>query len=234
MTTNDRQHKTSILQSIEALLWCVAEIKKFHAILAVFLDASLRTTLDNVKIISASTASRFFSHDMLDERLCWEELNHWQFEQLYRRSFGRGRKPEVVLKLDLTCIEKTGKKLPFTWCYNKRYGIQLLTLHACFGSLSFPIATSLYEGKHRLAELALELLEHFPIHSWPAGVIVMADAAFGTSEFLQGTHELGFEKVLVRCDRRLTDGRKLSELARKGESDCTTCPKDSSMPAGAM
>jgi hypothetical protein len=29
---------------VNSLLWCVAEIKKFHAILAVFLDTSLRTS----------------------------------------------------------------------------------------------------------------------------------------------------------------------------------------------
>lgn len=222
MNTTNNQHKDSILQSLEALLTRTTEIKSFLAILALFLDTSCKTILENIKTVSASTASRFFSQGHLNDKQCWDELNHWQFQQMYQTycQGRRGRRPEVVLKLDLTCITKTGKQLPFARCYNKRYGVQLLTLHACFGTLRFPISTTMYQGKETLVNLALQLLERFPPDRWTAKVVVMADAAFGSRRFLQRSRALGFKKVLVGIcrDRRLGDGRRLDELKRRGEA----------------
>lgn len=47
----------------------------------------------------------------------------------------------------------------------------------------------------------------------------MADAGFGSSAFLQGCTELGFERLLVgvRCDRKLHDGRRLEQLKQRGQ-----------------
>jgi hypothetical protein len=223
MRTQTDQHGNSLLRNLETLLWRASEVRVFRAILSLFLDTKLKTTLQNVKIISASTASRFFSHDIMDAKLAWERLNAWQFERLYQSHQGRkGRKPEVVLKLDLSCIEKTGKKVPFARVFNGRYGIQLITLHACFGKLSFPISQRIYQGKgsQTVVDLALEMLTQFPPSHWPARVVVLADAGFGSREFLRGTQALGFTRAIVgvRCDRILTNGKKLNDLPRRGQA----------------
>ena len=150
----------------------------------------------------------------------WAELNEWQLKGLYGVP-RRGRRGDVVLKLDLTCIEKTGRKIPFVRVFNRSYGIQLVVLHVCHGGLSFPLAYRIYRGKGKETpvDLALELLEKFPASAWSAKTVVLADAGFGSCDFIRGCQDLGFARLLVgvRCDRRLSDGRKLCELRRRGE-----------------
>lgn len=116
--------------------------------------------------------------------------------------------------------------------FNRRYGIQLVVLHACVGGLSFPLSYRVYRGKTKdtPVDLALELLAQFPASAWSSKVVVMADAGFGSSEFIQGCTELGFKRLLVgvRCDRWLADGRQLEQLKQRGEQvtfhNLTECP----------
>ena len=122
----------------------------------------------------------------------------------------------MVLKLDLTCIEKTGRALPFVWRFNHRFGVQLVVLHVSVGDLHLPLAARVYLGKTTTIDLALELLALFPAATWPARVVVMADAGFGSKDFLLGARDLDFERVLVgmRYNRKLTDGRYLHQVSR--------------------
>ena len=118
------------------------------------------------------------------------------------------------------CIEKTGKKLPFARLFNRVFGIQLVVLHACVGGLSFPLGYRIYEGKGQATtvELALELLAAFPPSIWSSRIVVLADAGFGSAEFIAGCRDLGFERVLVgiRCNRKLSDGRTIATLKKRG------------------
>ncbi len=57
--TQTNQHTHSLLKTLEELLWNHREVRIFRAIVALFLDCRLRTTLQNIKGMSASTASRF-------------------------------------------------------------------------------------------------------------------------------------------------------------------------------
>ncbi len=219
MTQTD-QHSHSLLKTLEELLWNRREIGVFRALIALFLDCKLRTTLQNIKGMSASTASRFLSCEHAPDKVFWRELNSWQLKQCYRLP-RRGRRGDVVLKLDLTCIEKTGKRIPFARVFNRRYGIQLVVLHACVGGLSFPLGYRVYRGKGKATTvaLALELLAAFPASGWSSQTVVLADAGFGSSEFLQGCQALGFKRLLVgiRCNRQLADGRQLTQLKQRSE-----------------
>ena len=105
----------------------------------------------------------------------WEELNRWQFAQFYRLP-RRGRRGDVRLKIDLTCVEKTGKRIPFARVFNKLFGIQLVVLHACVDGFSVPLGYRIYQGKGKttIVELALELLETFPASRFSARVTVLA------------------------------------------------------------
>lgn len=214
------QHTNSLLKPLEALFWNRREVGIFRALMALFLDCKLRTTLQNIRGMSASTASRFLSCEHAPDEVFWAELNRWQLGQCYRLP-RRGRRGDVVLKLDLTCIEKTGKQLPFARVFNRRYGIQLVVLHASVGGLSFPLGYRVYlgQGKSTPVDLALELLMQFPASGWSSQTVVMADAGFGSAELIQGCTELGFKRLLVgvRCDRKLHDGRRLEQLRKRGE-----------------
>ena len=169
---------------------------------------------------SASTASRFMSCEHAPDAVVWQELNHWQLKRLYGVP-RRGRRGDVVLKLDLTCVEKTGRRIPFARLFNRSYGIQLVVLHVCFSGLSFPLAYRIYQGKGKETpvDLALELLEAFPASAWAARTVVLADAGFGSRDFIQGCQHLGFTRLLVgmRYDRNISDGSRLAEIKRRGE-----------------
>ena len=54
MRTQQNQHIDSLLKSLEALLWNRREVRTFRALVALFLDTEVRTTLQNVTGISAS------------------------------------------------------------------------------------------------------------------------------------------------------------------------------------
>jgi hypothetical protein len=219
MTQTD-QHTDILLKTLEALLWNRREAGIFRAIVALFLDCKLRTTLQNLRGLSASTASRFFSCEHAPDKVFWAELNTWQLGQFYRLP-RRGRRGDVVLKLDLTCIEKTGKRIPFARVFNRRYGIQLVVLHACVGGLSFPLGYRVYQGKDKRTpvDLALALLAQFPASQWSSRTVVLADTGFGSAEFIRSCQHLGFERLLVgiRSDRKLGDGRRLGQLQKRGE-----------------
>lgn len=218
--TQHNEHSHSLLKTLEALLWNRREVGVFRALVTLFLDCKLRTTLQNVRGMSASTASRFLSCHHAPDEVYWAELNRWQLAQCYGLP-RRGRRGDVVLKLDPTCIEKTGKRIPFARVFNRCYGIQLVVLHACMGSLSFPLGYRIYLGKNTSTpvDLALELLGQFPASQWSSRAVVLADAGFGSSEFICGCAELGFKRLLVglRCNRKLTDGRRLEQLQQRGE-----------------
>jgi hypothetical protein len=71
------QHSRSLLKKLEALLWSRREVRVFRALVALFLDCKLRTTLQNLKGLSASTASRFLSCEHVPDEVFWAELNRW-------------------------------------------------------------------------------------------------------------------------------------------------------------
>lgn len=214
------QHSNSLLKQLEMLFWNRRDIGVFRALVALFLDCKLRTTLQNIRGLSASTASRFLSCEHVPDEVYWTALNRWQLQQCYLLP-RRGRRGDVVLKLDLTCIKKTGKQIPFVRLFNRCYGIQLVVLHACVGGLSFPLGYRIYLGKGRSTpvDLALELLEQFPASQWASRTVVLADAGFGSAAFIHGCTQLGFTRLLVgiRYNRKLSDGRRLEQLGERGE-----------------
>ena len=221
MKKNPHQHIDSLLETLAGLLWNDREVRTFRALLALFLSTELRTTLQNIKGISASTASRFLNCEQLPDAVYWQTLNHWQFEQMYQQPSRRGRRSDVLLKIDLTTIKKTGKQIPFARLFNRVFGIQLVVLHACVNKLSFPLGYRIYQGKGQATtvDLALGLLAAFPPAMWSSQVVVLADAGFGSAEFISGCQTLGFKRLLVgiRCNRKLSGGRSIDTLGKRGE-----------------
>lgn len=211
----------SLLETLAGLLWNEREVRTFRALVALFLSTELRTTLQNIKGLSASTASRFLNCEQVPDEVYWQTLNDWQFKQMYQQLPRRGRRGDVLLKLDLTAIEKTGKQIPFARLFNRVFGIQLVVLHACVNGLSFPLGYRIYRGRGQqtTVELALELLAAFPPSHWSSRIVVLADAGFGSAEFISGCQTLGFKRLLVgiRCNRKLSDERRIDALTKRGE-----------------
>lgn len=195
-------------------------VRQFRLIMSLFLDVSTRTLLTNVPSISSSTASRFFSSGMLDEASVWQILNAWQAAQ-GQTAYQRGRRQDIVLKIDVSCIEKTGKQLPYVRVFNRRQGVHLVVLHACVQGLSFPLDYRVYQGKAttKVVDLALAMLADAPSWCRVSRTVVMADTAFGTRRFVTGCQALGWQRLLlgVACDRNLQEGQRVDTLRRRGE-----------------
>lgn len=69
------------------------------------------------------------------------------------------------------------------------------------------------------ADLGLRLLKGLP-KTLANGfdVLVLADAAFGSNEFVAGIRKLKHHALVgVRCDRRLEDGRSVAQLHKRGQ-----------------
>jgi hypothetical protein len=102
---------------------------------------------------------------------------------------------------------------------NKKRGVHLVVMYLVAGPLRLPWAFRIWRGKGEAsaAELALSLLRSLPQVLLQFHPLVLADAGFGTTTFLVGVRRLGMHTVVgMRCDRRLVDGRSISE-ARSGE-----------------
>jgi len=100
--------------------------RAFECLLALFLTVSVRTLLGNAQGCSSSTLSRLLNLAPWKDSELWKTLHTWQTTRFRKfHAHRRGRKPTVRVRLDLTSLEKTGKKLPFVRVYNKVFGIHL-------------------------------------------------------------------------------------------------------------
>jgi hypothetical protein len=103
---------------------------------------------------------------------------------------------------------------------NKKRGLHLVVMYLVAGPLRLPWGFRLWRGKGEAsaAELALSLLRTLPQVLLGLNPLVLADAGFGTTTFLVGVKRLDLDAVVaMRCDRRLVDGRSISQ-ARSGKS----------------
>lgn len=202
----------------------------FDVLLSEFLDTRRRMTLNSVTAISTSTASRFMQQST-DYLAQWEKLRAWQSKILkkYRKRM-KHRRPKMLIRIDLTSIEKTGKKLPFNRVYNGTNGLHLVVAHVGIGKLSFPMGALIYdpaqpEKSHY--DLALELLKLFAGPEWSeVEKLVLLDSGFYSGEMLKEIRTLGFPNISIggRKNLLLTDGRRLEEAKRGEAVELRTAP----------
>lgn len=135
-----------------------------------------------------------------------------------------GRRPTLQVILDLTTLEKVGKFKEFKdliRVYNGKRGLHLVILYIVVGQWRLPWSFRVYWGKDTLspAELGLRLVKSLP-KSLTARfeVLVLADTAFGSNEFVTRVRRLKHHALVgVRCDRKLEDGRSVTQLHKRGQ-----------------
>ncbi len=135
-----------------------------------------------------------------------------------------GRRPTLQVILDLTTLEKTGKFKEFKdliRVYNGKRGLHLVMLYVVVGQWRVPWGFRVYRGPNTSSptQLGLRLVrgllkalsKHFE-------VLVLADAAFGSNEFVTTVRQLKHHTLVgVRCDHKLEDGRSLAQLHKRGQ-----------------
>jgi hypothetical protein len=217
---NPLQHLHSLLHEIKEKINSPHEIRTFENILALFLSVNIRCSLGNLVEKSKSTASRWFNRAKFDESGLWKCIQQWQLARLESFERGKaGRKSHMLLRIDLTSIEKTGKKLPFMPVFNKVKGIHLVVLPVSIARLSFPLAYRIYEPKQTYTpiELALQLLQEFPAKrfaGWSTWLLV--DSGFYSVDFIDQAAHLGYPKLSIgaRDNLILSDGRRLKDCTQ--------------------
>jgi hypothetical protein len=144
-------------------------------------------------------------------------------EALLERPSKSGRRPILRAIIDLTPLEKSGKfegLEGLIHLLNKKRGLQLIVLYLEVNGKRLPWGFRLWRGKGSASPgvLGLKLLRSLPkALTSHYEVMVLADGAFCSVEFIEGIRQLGHHGVIgVRKDRRLEedDGIKyLHQLA---------------------
>jgi hypothetical protein len=135
-----------------------------------------------------------------------------------------GRKPFLQIIIDLTTLEKCGKFKEFEnliSVYNGKRGLHLVVVYLVVGKWRIPWNFRVWRGKGTSspAQLGLKLVRHLPeVLKLNFDVIILADTAFSSMEFLHGVRELKYHALTgVPVDRKLTDGRNLKHLHKQGQ-----------------
>lgn len=204
--------------------------RTFSALLDLFLTTEKRTLLNQVETCSASTASRCLN-TLTQTLQLGEHLRTWQTRCLRKYAQKqRGKKPWLVLRVDLTSIEKTGTKLPFLRTVNGVHGLHLVVLHVSIGKLSFPVGHAIYDPAQPEVtpiHLAARLLQRFHPYQWgDFEQLVLMDAGFYSGEFLDLLRWWGFRHISVggRSNLRLRDGRRLRETCQGEQIELDSAP----------
>jgi len=130
----------------------------------------------------------------------------------------RGRKPRLLLILDLTSLEKAGSFPELgRWLqvFHGTHGVHLVVLLLVYGPLRLPFGFTLWRGKGSPspAKLGLRLLEQVPAWLYAYRPLVLADAAFASATFLKGIKAMGLDAVVgMRKDRAWLPWGKLEHL----------------------
>lgn len=204
--------------------------RTWDATLGSFLDPERATLLKNVPGLSVSTASRHLD-SAVALPACKRHLWRFQVEQLHQHARQiRRSQPWMVIRVDLTSVEKTGQKLPYVRTYNKVHGLHLVVLHVSIGKLSFPMGCEIYDPAYPEVTpilLALRLIKRLHPYGWGwIKQFVVMDSGFYSADIVDLLPHWGFEHVSLggKSNLRLRDGRRLGDVQRGECIELDTLP----------
>ncbi|GFZ92441.1 transposase [Okeania sp. KiyG1] len=174
---------------------------------------------------SESAISRFLNHYNWSTRSLIRTVRSFILNLVLSERI-KGRKLILQVILDLTTLEKVGKFVhlkELVRVYNHKKGLHIVVLYLVIGNWRFPWSFRVYRGKGTSSpsQLALKLLNTLPsilTKSFP--IYVLGDTAFGTIKFIEKLRDSSFNHhgiLGIPNTRKLTDGRKVSELKTRGQ-----------------
>jgi len=211
------------MSTLLGLMPSLYQQESLQALFGLFLAAVVSPLPQHCQLKSAGALSRFLNHYGWPTGKVIRSVRSWVLEQLLAWR-PKGRRPHLQLIVDLTTLEKTGKfqQLPglVRW-YNRKRGLHLVVLYLVVGRWRIPWSFRIYRGKGRATpvQLALRLLSTLPLglRQRYEGM-VLADAGFGSREFLEGVRRLQLHALVSVSSRRcLADGRPLHQLHQAGQ-----------------
>ena len=197
--------------------------ENLKALLFLFLKAQGNPLPGQSELKSPSALSRFLNQTSWSERQLIREHRRRILKQLAQPGYGRKRKYLQVI-IDLTALEKRGRFKNYQHrihTLNQKRGVQLMTLYLVVGQWRVPFDFRIWRGRGQAspAKLAAKLLYALPQERRRGYRIrVLFDAGITSKWLFNVINNLGFEAIVsIQGRRRLSDGRLLSEVKRRGE-----------------
>jgi hypothetical protein len=221
MNITIRAHK--LVYELLNLMPSVYQRASLKAMLALFLGVRGMALPEHANHKSPSALSRFLNLYGWPTMSVIRTLRREVLEVLLERR-KVGRRPILRAVVDLTPLQKSGEfegLAGLVHILNKKRGVQLVVLYLELDGWRVPWGFRVWRGKDSAspATLALKLLRTLPrVLTARYRVMVLADAAFCSVEFLEGVRRLNHHAVVgVRRDRHLTDGTRLDQTAIRGK-----------------
>lgn len=214
----------NLVYSLLSLMPSRYQQNSLRALLGLFLEATGQSLPEHSQTVSPSALSRFLNCYNWPCRAVIRTVRAEIIRQILAQP-RQGRRPILFVILDMTTLEKVGKfkglgKL--IRVYNGKRGLHLVVLYIQLGTKRLPWGFRVYRGKGERTHIELakrlirslpkKLRQHFEVR-------ILADTAFGSTEMLNWVkqHKRTGAIVGVSCDRRLADGRNVTDLVRRGQ-----------------
>jgi hypothetical protein len=219
----DLSNAQELIYQLVELMESDYQKQSLQAFLELFLKAQGTHRPQHSQVKSASALSRFLNHYLWSARALIRQVRRMIKQQL-SHYHPRGRRPHLQVIVDLTTLEKRGKFKGYqdlVHVFDGKRGLHLVVIYLVVGRWRLPWSFRVYRGKgySTPAQLGLKLVRQLP--RWlkrQFQVMVLADTAFGSIEFLKGLRSLRLHAITgVRRDRLLQDGRPLWQLHKPGQ-----------------
>lgn len=219
-------HAQELVYTLKELMPTQYQKDNLEAMLGLFLEAQGHPLPEHCQTKSPSALSRFLNVNPWSTREMIRIVRNQTLQTVLKMlsSCSQGRKPFLQVIIDLTTLEKRGKFSAFgdlIRVYNGKRGLHIVVVYLVVGKWRIPWSFRVWRGKGTPspAQLGLKLVKRLPQSLTERfQVIILADTAFGSKEFLHGIRQLKYHAVTgVAINRQLTYGRILRHLHKPGQ-----------------
>lgn len=148
------KHAQDLFCTLQALFTSRLRRASFTALLALFLKGDGCPTLRRSSGKSPAALSRFLNHYTWNARTLIRSTRQHALASLFAYyQQQRGRRPRLLVTIDLTTLEKVGRfeKLGLVRVLNKKRGLHIVVLYLVAGPLRFPWSFRVWRGNTRFA-----------------------------------------------------------------------------------
>ena len=160
-------HARTLFCALTELFSSPYQQASFRVLMALFLRAAGQPKLRRATTKSASALLRFLNTYCCNTRSVIRHTRNAAIDSLFAyHANRRGRRPRLLVMLDLTSLEKAGRfmDLGLVRTLNKKRGLHLVLMYLVVGPLRIPWALRVWRGKgsKSASELAVTLLRTLP------------------------------------------------------------------------
>ncbi|WP_199327240.1 transposase [Nostoc sp. FACHB-888] len=219
-------HAQELVYTLKELMPTQYQKDNLEAMLGLFLQAQGHPLPEHSQTKSPSALSRFLNINPWRTREMIRIIRQHVLQTLLRifSQSSKGRKPFLQVIVDLTTLEKRGKFKDFKdliRVYNSKRGLHLVVVYLVVGKWRIPWSFRVWRGKGTPspAQLGLKQVLRLPkCLTQKFQVMILADTAFSSVEFLHGVRKLKYHAVTgIPINRKLIDGRILRHLHKQGQ-----------------